>query len=376
MKSNVVKAVLFLVALAALAVVYQQRQSAAKSPAAAGAAPRGIPVTVAAVDRRNVPLKLVVVGRAEPYSTVTLRPRIDGMIIELKYKPGDRVRRGQTMVTLDARILEAQVRQAEANLARDRAQLDKAKSDVERYTDLLAKGFVSAAQLEAFTSTAATLDATVKADLAALDLARVQLTYTNIDAPMDGIAGAALTYPGSMVKANDTSLVVVNQLLPIYVTFAVPESQLREVNRERRGGPLAVEARLPGERGNPIVGELVFIDNAVDATTGTIQLKALFPNTDARLTPGQFAEVSMTLRTVNDALLIPSEALQSGPQGNFVYVAKSDDTVEVRKVATVALDAQTLLVEGGLTVGEKVVTDGQLRLTPGARIDVRSAARS
>jgi multidrug efflux system membrane fusion protein len=372
MRSAVVKAVGFLLVAGIAAGIYQWRQEP-KAAAAAGGPPPGVPVTVAEVTQKTVPLKLNVVGRAEAYSTVTLRSRIDGQILELRYKPGEHVRKGQVMITLDPRILEAQVRQAEANLARDRAQLDKAQSDVERYTELLAKGFVSAAQVEAFRSTQATLAATVKADEASLDLARTQLSYTRIEAPMDGVAGAVLAHPGSMVKANDTSLVVVNQLVPIYVAFAIPESQLREIARVQGGRPFVVEARVPGQSQSLTTGELVFIDNAVDATTGTIQLKGLFKNPDARLTPGQFVEVSMTLRTVDDALLIPSEALQTGPQGTFVYVAKADNTVEVRKLATVALDARTLMVQQGLAAGERVVTDGQLRLTPGARIEVRPA---
>jgi multidrug efflux system membrane fusion protein len=372
MKSSVKKAVVFVVLLAAAGAFWQWREPAPKATAAPGPAP-GVPVMLTEVVQKSVPLRLTAVGRAEPYSTVTLRPRIDGQIMEVRYKPGDPVKKGQVMVTLDPRIVEAQVRQAEANLARDRAQYEKAVSDVDRYGDLLTKGFVSAAQVDAYKSTAATLAATLKADEAALDLARTQLSYTKIQSPMDGIAGATLAHPGAMVKANDTNLVVINQLKPMYVTFSIPESQLREIERDRIGARLAVDARAPSDPGPPARGELVFMDNAVDATTGTIQLKALLPNADGRFTSGQFVEVAMTLRMLNDALIIPSEALQSGPQGNFVYVAKPDNTVEVRRLATLPLDNKTLIVREGLKPGERVVTDGQLRLTPGARVEVRQA---
>lgn len=373
MKSSVKKAVAFMVIAAVAAGVWQwQAAPAPKAAAASGPAP-GVPVMIAEVVQKAVPLRLSAVGRAEPYSTVTLRPRIDGQILEVRYKPGDPVKKGQVMVTLDPRILEAQVRQAEANLARDRAQYEKAVSDVERYGDLEKKGFVSAAQVEAYRSTAQTLAATLKADEAAVDLARTQLSYTTITAPMDGIAGATLAYPGAMVKANDTNLVVVNQLRPMYVSFAIPESQLREIERDRAGTRLVVDARAPSDPGAPARGELVFMDNAVDATTGTINLKALLPNADGRFTPGQFVEVAMTLRMLPDAMIIPSEALQSGPQGNFVYVARPDSTVEVRRLATLPLDNRTLIVREGLKPGERVVTDGQLRLTPGARYEARQA---
>lgn len=371
MKSSVKKAIVFIVIVAAAGAAWQwQAAPAPKATAAPGPAP-GVPVMIAEVVQKAVPLRLTAVGRAEPYSTVTLRPRIDGQILEVRYKPGDPVKKGQVMITLDPRILEAQVRQAEANLARDRAQFEKAESDVQRYGDLEKKGFVSAAQVEAYKSTAQTLAATLKADEASLDLARTQLSYTTITAPMDGIAGATLAYPGAMVKANDTNLVVINQLRPMYVSFSIPESQLREIERDRVNAKLVVQARAPSDPGAAATGELVFMDNTVDTTTGTINLKALLPNVDGRFTPGQFVEVSMTLRMLPDAMVIPSEALQSGPQGNFVYVAKPDNTVEMRRLATLPLDNKTLIVREGLKPGERVVTDGQLRLTPGARYEAR-----
>jgi len=377
---SVLSRVISIVAVAALVAggyaFYRQRLSDTdKAAPARGAAPRPVPVVVAPVESRSVPVMLTLVGRAEAYSSVTLRARIDGQVVEVLYAPGQEMRKGQTMVRLDARAIQAQVQQGEANLARDRAQLEKARSDLARYTDLLQKGYISPAQLESYRAAVDTLEATVKADVASLDLLRVQLTYTSIEAPMDGVTGAVLVFPGGSVKASDTALVVINQVRPIYVTFAVPETQLKEVNRERLADRLRVDARVPGEPGEPVVGQLVFIDNTVDSTTGTIQMKARFDNAGGKLTPGQFAEVSMTLRTIDGAVVMPSEALQSGPEGNFVYVAKPDQTVEVRKVQTMAAGPALLIVEKGLSPGEKVVTDGQLRLTPGARYEARDPNR-
>ena len=373
-RSSVVAALVFVAVVGGGAYLYQQRQVATAGVAkSASAPPRPTPVTVAAVEQRDVPLRLNVVGRTEALSSVTLKARIDGQITGVQFKPGEHVRRGQAMVTLDARALQAQLQQSEANLARDRAQLDRAKADLVRNQDLLTKGFISTATLDGFRATVDTLEATIKADLAAVDLAKVNLSYTVITSPMDGVTGAVLAFTGGSVKANDTSLVVINQLRPIYATFAVPENQLAEIGRDRAASKLKVEARAPGNAGPTFVGELVFIDNTVDSTTGTIQMKAKFDNADERLTPGQFVEISMTLREIAGAIVMPAEALQAGPNGNFVYVAKPDQTVEIRRVRTLPAGKDRLIVETGLAPGDKVVTDGQLRLTPGARYEARDS---
>ncbi len=380
---STVVAIVFVALAIGAGVYYQQRQTQAANAAlpakgdagkAGGAAQRGAPVTIAVVDQRDVPLKINVAGRTEAFSTVTMRARVDGQILNVHYRAGQQVKKGQPMVTLDDRALRAQVEQGVANLARDRAQLDKAKSDLSRQTDLLGKGFISAATLEGFKATVQTLEATVNADLAALDLAKVNLSYTVMAAPMNGIAGAVLAFPGGSVKANDTPLVVINQVNPLYVTFSLPESQLKEISRDSASGKLKVDVRTPGAAGTGSTGELSFIDNTVDAATGTILLKARLDNADEKLTPGQFVEVAMTVRNLPGALLIPSEALQAGPNGNFVYVAKPDNTVELRMVQTIPSDRQLLIVEKGLKPGEKVITDGQLRLTPGAKYEVRTAS--
>ncbi len=351
-----------------------EQKAQAKSQPAAPA--RGVPVTVAQVEQKDVPVTLNLVGRAEAWASVTLRSRIDGQIVAVHYQAGQPIARGQKMVTFDGRALQAQLAQAQANLARDRAQLEKARADFGRYSDLVAKGFVSASQLETYRAAVDSTDAVVKADIAARDLATVQLGYTTVTAPMDGVAGAVLVFPGGSVKANDTSLVVINQIRPIYVTFSVPERMLAQIGAERSGAPMQVSVAVPGGQGPKMSGALTFIDNAVDATTGTIVMKARIDNADQALTPGQFVEISMVVRRLSNALVVPSEALQSGPEGNFIYVAKPDQTVEVRKVQTLALAGRDLVVEKGLAAGEQVVTDGQLRLSPGARYEVRGPART
>lgn len=365
--------------VAAAALGYQQylrrdpggpQQTVGKPPSA-----RPAPVVLAPVETATVPIRLAAIGRAEAVSTVTLRARTDGQVVAVDFVPGAPVRKGQLLVRLDSRAVDALLQQAEANLARDRAQLGKARADLRRYEDLVAKGFVSAAQLDGYRATVDSLDATVAADQAAVELLRVQKGYTRIEAPMDGVAGAIQVHPGGSVKANDTPLVVVNQVRPIHVAFAVPETRLGELGRQRIAERLRVEARIAGAAGDPMTGELVFVDNAVDAATGTIQMKARFENADARLTPGQFVEVALTLRTLDQALLIPAEALQSGPDGNFVFVAKPDQTVEVRKVRTEQVDARRQLVRDGLKAGENVVVDGQVRLTPGGRYEAREPGR-
>jgi multidrug efflux system membrane fusion protein len=374
--SSAVAAIVFVAVAGGGAYLYQQRQIAAAGAAKSAAVPpRPTPVTIAAVEQRDVPLRFNVVGRTEALSSVTLKARIDGLITAVQFSPGQHIRKGQPMLTLDARALQAQVQQSDANLARDRAQLDKAKADLVRNQDLLAKGFISSATLDGFKATVDTLAATVQADIAALELAKVQLSYTVITSPMDGVAGAVLAFPGGSVKANDTSLVVINQLRPIYATFAVPENQLAEISRDRAGKKLKVEARTPGNAGKPVIGELTFIDNTVDSTTGTIQMKARFDNADESLTPGQFLEISMTLRDLPGAILMPMEALQAGPNGSFVYVAKPDQTVEIRRVKTLPATKDRLIVESGLAMGEKVVTDGQLRLVPGGKYEARGEGK-
>ena len=325
-------------------------------------------VVVAPVQSGEMPVFLNVVGRAEAYEGVTVKSRLDGQVLSVNFTEGQSVKQGDLLVRLDPADFNAKVAQAEAVVAKDQAQLTKAQADQVRYQGLKARGFVSDEKVNEVRATEEAAAATLKADQAALELARLQLSYTAIRAPFSGIVGARLVFPGSTVKINDTALAVVNRVDPLYVSFAVPERDLQRLRDAVSKGPMNVQIAVPGNSNANFTGKAKFIDNAVDATTGTIQMKALLNNKAAGLTPGQFLNVSMVLDTVSNAALVPNEAVQQGVDGNFLYVVKADDTVEVRKLDVIASYQGKTAVAKGVAIGETVVTDGQLRLTPGAAV--------
>jgi multidrug efflux system membrane fusion protein len=327
-----------------------------------------VPVTVATAKSGSMPVFLNVVGRAEAYEGVTIKSRLDGQVLAVNYTEGQAVKQGDILLRLDPADFNAKAMQAEAIVAKDQAQLAKARADVERYLGLKARGFVSEEKINEMRTSEAAANATLRADQAALELARLQLSYTTIRAPFSGVVGARLVFPGSTVKINDTALAVVNRVDPLYVSFSVPERHLQRLRQAVSMGPVPVQVALPGNKESLFEGKAKFIDNAVDATTGTIQMKALLDNKAAKLTPGQFLNVSMVLDKVNDAILVPNEAIQQGANGNFLYVVKPDDTVEVRQLEIIASNQGMTAVGKGVAVGETVVTDGQLRLTPGATV--------
>lgn len=330
-----------------------------------------VPVLVAQAETRDVPVVLDLVGRAEAYESVTLKSRVDGQVAAVDYTEGQHVKAGQVLVRLDTGDFAAKLRQAEANLARDQANLAKAVSDVSRYTALKAQGFVSDEKVEEVRAVLAAAEATVSADRAAADLARLQLGYTVIRAPFAGVVGARLVFPGSAVKVNDTQLALVNRVQPLYVSFAVPEKYLPQLRARLRQGAIQVSARVPGEAGPVVVGEARFLDNAVDAASGTIQMKAVLANRDERLTPGQFLDLSLVLETLQDVITVPMEAVQQGPEGSFVYVVQPDQTAKQRPVKlALAREGRAALSEG-LAAGETVVTDGHSRLTPKSKVKIK-----
>lgn len=335
-----------------------------------------VPVLIAQAVLKTVPIQLHAIGTVEAYSTVSIRSQIDGKIAEIHFREGQDVNKGDLLVTIDPRPLEAALRQAEANLARDRAQLAQAVNDEKRYSYLLTQGVGSREQSDQAHATAQALRATVMADQAAVQTAKINLGYTEIRSPIDGRTGNLMLHPGNLVKANDaaSTIVVINQIKPIYVDFNVPEKDLDEVRRDMTGHRLAVLVR-PRTRELQAASEsgtLSFIDNTVNADTGTFELKGLLPNATERLWPGQFVDVTLTLSEIPDTILVPSQAVQTGQDGSFVFVVERDMAAKARPVVVGdSLDGQTV-IKSGLKAGESVVTDGQLRLFPGAKVKIKS----
>lgn len=330
-----------------------------------------IPVSVAKVMQQTVPVRIQAIGNIEPYSTVALKARVDGQIVEVGFKEGQKLRKGEVLFRIDPRPFEATLRQSEANLMRDTAQMEQTRSQERRYQELLQKNFVSKEAYAQIRTNAETAAAVALASRAAVDNARLQLEYCTIRSPLDGYAGKVMLQRGNLVKANDVGpLVVINQVQPIYASFAVPEQQLSSIRERMSHDRLPVEARAPGSDRAAAAGTLSFVDNAVDSATGTIKLKALFPNKDGALWPGQFVNVSLKLYDQKDALVIPSAAVQTGPRGQFAYVIKPDMSAEVRKLELDRVDGDDAIVAKGLAKGETVVVKGQLRLTPGAKVSI------
>jgi membrane fusion protein, multidrug efflux system len=334
----------------------------------------GVPVTIGQVEQKPMPITINAIGTVEAYTNVAVRAQTTGELISVNFREGDDVRKGQVLFTLDRRPLEAALAQAEANFNRDTAQAQNARAQAARAQDLAARGIATREQLDQMTANAAALDATVAADRAAVENARVELQYATIMAPIAGRTGALMVHAGNLVRANDTTpLVVINQIAPINVTFGIPESQLPAFKRYMAQGTVSVTAQPPNETAAPPVGRITFIDNAVDQTTGTIKLKGTFANEKRHLWPGQFVNVVVTLTTDPRAVVVPTPAVQTGQQGQFVFVVKPDQTVELRPVTTSRSIGSETVIDTGLKPGETVVTDGQLRLTPGARISVKNA---
>ncbi|MBI5576957.1 MAG: efflux RND transporter periplasmic adaptor subunit [Deltaproteobacteria bacterium] len=340
--------------------------------AAPGAQPAAVPVVAASAVERDVPVTLRVIGTAEAYSTVTVKTMVNGEIVKVGFNEGQDVKKGDLIFVIDQRSYEAALKTAEANLARDIAFKENAEKDVKRYEYLIGKDLVPRQQYDQVVSNAAALAATVHADKAVVENARVQLGYCTIRSPIDGRTGALFAKKGNVVKANDTSLVTINQVVPIYVTFSVPEQYLPDIRKYREARTLKVEAAAPDEEKSPAQGSLTFIGNAVDNATGTIQLKGTFPNADRRLWPGQFVNVVLTLTVKPNAVLVPTAAIQTGQKGQYVFVVRADNTAESRPVSTGDAIGRETVVEKGVQAGEIVVTDGQLRLVPGARVELKS----
>lgn len=335
---------------------------------------QAVPVSIGHVTQRAVPLELQLIGTVEPSSTVQIRSQVTGELTEVTFREGEDVREGQRLFSLDPRPLEAALKQAEAALQRDTAQAANARAQATRVRELAERGIATREQAETAATGVSALEATLTADRASVENARVQLQYATITAPITGRTGALQVHPGNLVRANDTTpLVVINQVSPVNVSFAVPEAQLSLLKGFLAKGSVKVQAEAPSDEEGPSEGRIAFVDNAVDATTGTIRVKGSFANADRRLWPGQFVNVVMTLSTDPNALVVPSIAVQTGPQGPYVYVVKGDRTVDQRPVQTGRIVGDDTIITKGLSTGDTVVTDGQLRLLPGTHIAIKDA---
>jgi multidrug efflux system membrane fusion protein len=333
---------------------------------------KAVPVEAGTVVRKMVPLQIRTIGNVEAYATVGVKAQMGGELIKVHFREGQEVTKGDLLFTIDPRPYEAALRQAEANLARDATLLENARQESGRYEELVKKGYVTESQYDQVRASADALDASVRADRAAVENARLLVGYCFIHSPITGKTGNLIADQGNLIKANaDNPMVVINQIQPIYVSFSVPEKHLPEIKRHMSSRQLKVEALVEKGEKRPAEGVLTFVDNAVDSTTGTIHLKGTFDNRDKRLWPGQFVDVILTLAIEQGAIVVPSESVQTGQGGQFVYVVRSDYTVESRPVVINRNLGNETVVEKGLQAGEKVVTNGQLRLVPGTKVEVK-----
>jgi len=341
-----------------------------KSTQAAGPARRGpIPVTVATVTQRNIPVEVRAIGNVEAFSTIGVKALVAGQLTHVSFTEGDYVRKGQPIFEIDPRPFEEAVKQAEATLAKDAAVASNAEADAKRYEALFKAGVAARQDYDLKQATFRALEASLAADRAAIDNARLQVEYCHITSPIDGRTGNVLVKEGNIVKANDVPLVNINQIHPIYVAFSVPEKEFQEINK-RMAEHLPVQAFLTGDEQHPAQGKLTFADNTVDQATGTIRLKATFENTDNRLWPGQFVNTVLRVTTQPNAIVVPSQAVQTGQNGQFVFVVKPDMKVEMRPVVIGRAVGNDLAIASGVSPGETVVTDGQSRLVPGAPVQI------
>lgn len=329
---------------------------------------REVPVTVATAVKQDVPVQVPAIGTVEAYATVTVKSLVPGQITKVAFREGQDVKRGDLLFEIDPVPYRAALNAAEATLAKDAALRENAEKEAKRYAVLIEKDLVPRQQYDQATANLAALEATVKADAALVEQSRVKLGYCFIRSPIDGRTGSLGVNQGNVVKDNDTTLVVINQVTPIYVAFSVPEQRLAEIRKYEASGTLETLAVLPGEENRPVRGTLDFIGNQVDKTTGTIPLKGKFANVDRRLWPGQFVNVSLRLTVLRGAVVVPSQAVQTGQAGQYLFVVKPDRSVEMRSVETGQTHEGSTVIEKGVSPGEQVVTDGQLGLVPGSRI--------
>lgn len=350
---------LLLVFLTGAACTATKEQPKAKPP---------VPVKVAQAQQKNVPVRIKAIGTVEAFTSVALKSQVSGQVTRIHFREGSDVKKGDLLISIDPEPFRATLSHYEATLVKDQAQARFAHEQAQRYAGLLKEGIVTLDQYNLLRSNAESLTATLAADRAAIKNARIQLEYCSIRSPISGRTGAIALQPGNLVKANDLPLVTINQLSPIYATFALPEKRLAEVQRAMAAGQLKTEVIIPTEPGSTESGTISFLDNAVNPATGAIKLKGVFANTSRTLWPGQFVDVVLSLASRPNAVVVPTQAIQTSQQGEFVYVVKPDNTVEMRPVTSATGAGEETVIEKGLSPGETVVVDGQLRLTPGAAV--------
>ncbi len=351
--------------------VYEKTRAGGKAGAGGRQGAGPVPVTMAEVVQKAMPVTLRTFGTVEAYETAAVKPQVGGLVTNVYFKEGQDIHAGDLLFTLDARPALSALRQAEANLAKDRAQSDNAAKEAGRQDELLKKGFAAEDARDQAHTAALAMEATVQADEAAVDNARLMLEYCTIRAPFDGRAGARLVDPGNVVMANETVLLVLNRIAPARVSFAVPQQDLPRLMPASANG-LLVKAMIGGDTNLPESGTVTFINNEVDKTTGTLQIKGSFANEAKRLWPGQFVRVELTLVVETNALVVPSSSVLTGQKGTYLYVVKLDQTVEDRVVSVNRImDEDTVLAPGDVAAGERVVTDGQLRLAPGSKVELK-----
>src|SRR5574341_1532984 len=347
---------------AGLATYFVTDGRAKEGKNAKGKGPPAVPVTVATVEQQTMPVRLSAIGNVEAFATVSVKARVDGQILEVNFREGQPVKKDEVLFRIDPRPFQAALRQAEANALRDRATRDQ---------ELLDKNFISKEAYAQIHTNAETAEATAKASQAGLENARLNLEYCTIRSPLDGFVGRVLLQAGNMVRAADPNpLVVINQVRPIYVNFGIPERNLPEVRKYMAAGPLLTEVQPVDPQQAGPRGTLIFIDNAVDPSTGTIRLRAQFDNEDVALWPGQFVNVSLRLYEQADALVVPATAVQTGAEGQYVYVVGSEMVADVRRVTVLRTDGDLAIIASGLAKGDRVVTRGQLRLGPKTRVQI------